>query len=292
MKLIRSSTPTNIDIKQNIVDDVSPIFGNATQINQLLINLCGNATDAMINTGGAITIDLNNLTIDEKFSNSHASLNPGRYVKLMVRDTGHGMDKHTMDRIFDPYFTTKEIGKGTGIGLAVVHGIVEKHNGIIFVETSPGNGSVFTILLPVYEGHIEKNPEARIVIPTGHERILFVDDEPVLFRLGKQRLERLGYTVQGSTNSSDALEIFKNDPDGFDLIITDMAMPHMTGDQLAAEILKIKPGIPILLCTGYSEKISEEQAREIGICTFVMKPMDKADFAASVRKVLDTAKGK
>ena len=291
LKLIRSSTPANIDINQNIADDVAPVFGNATQINQLLINLCSNATDAMINTGGAITIGLNNEIIEEKIKNSHASLSPGRYVKLMVNDTGHGMDKHTLDRIFEPYFTTKAIGKGTGIGLAVAYGIVEKHNGIISAESSPGRGSAFIILLPAYEGHLEEEREEKIVLPKGNERILFVDDEPLLYKLGKQRLESLGYKVQGSTDPSEALVIFKKDPDAFDLIITDMAMPYMTGDQLAIEILKIKPRMPIMLCTGYSEKISEEKACEIGICSFVMKPMDKADFAISVRKILDKAKG-
>ena len=291
LKLIRSSIPANIGINQNIADDVAPVFANATQINQLLINLCGNATDAMINTGGVITIDLNNEIIDEIVSNSHDQLNPGRYVKLMVGDTGHGMDKHTLDRIFEPYFTTKAFGKGTGIGLAVVHGIVEIHNGIISAESSPGKGSVFTILLPAYEGHIEQETVPEIVSPSGHEQILFVDDDPSLFRLGKRRLEGLGYAVEGSTDSSEALTIFKNSPDAFDLIITDMDMPHMTGDQLAVEILKVRPKMPIMLCTGYSEKISEEKAREIGICSFVMKPQDLKDFAVSVRKALDEAKG-
>ena len=291
LKLIRSSTSANIEIKANIADDVVPAFGNATQINQLLINLCGNATDALISTGGEINIDLNNETINEESSNAHASLSPGRYVKLMISDTGHGMDKQTLDRIFEPYFTTKAIGKGTGIGLAVVHGIVEKNNGIISVESASGKGTVFTILFPAYEGHIEQAPEAKIVLPTGRERILFVDDELSLFKLGKQRLEGLGYTVQGSTDSSEALAIFRNAPDTFDLIITDMAMPHMTGDQLATQILKIRPDIPILLCTGYSQKISEEKALKAGICSFAMKPMNNVDFAVTVRKVLDEAKG-
>ena len=241
----------------------------------------------MINTGGAITICLNNEIIDEKVANSHASLSPGRYVKLMVSDTGHGIDKHTLDRIFEPYFTTKAIGKGTGIGLAVVHGIVEKHSGIIWAESSPGKGVLFTVLLPAYEGYVEVEREEKIVLPEGHERILFVDDEPSLLKLGKYRLESLGYEVQGSTDSSEALAMFKKDPDSFDLIITDMAMPNITGDQLSVEILKIRPNMPILLCTGYSEKISEEKAYEIGICSFIMKPLDKKDFAVRVRKILD-----
>jgi len=290
MKLIRSSTPANIDINQNIADDVAPILGNATQINQLLINLCSNSTDAMINTGGAITIDLNNETIDEKFSNFHASLSQGRYVKLVVGDSGHGMDKGTLDRIFEPYFTTKEFGKGTGIGLAVVHGIVERYNGMISAESSPGKGTVFTILLPVYEGHIEQASESEIVLPTGNERILLVDDEQPIFKLGKHRLESLGYKVQGTVDPSEALAIFQADPDAFDLVITDMAMPHMTGDQLVTSILKIRSDMPTILCTGYSEKISEVEARKIGIRSYAMKPLDRKDFAVLVRKVLDEAK--
>ena len=291
LQLIRTSTPANIHINQHIAGDIAPIFGNTTQINQLLINLCVNAVDAMITTGGVITIGLNNETIHEDFSNSQVSLSPGRYVKLMVSDTGHGMDKHTLDRIFEPYFTTKAVGKGTGIGLAVVHGIVGKHNGIIYAESLPGKGSVFTILLPVYEGPMDQEPETDIGFPTGNERILLVDDELSLFKLGQQRLEGLGYTVQGSTDASEVLGIFKTDPNAFDLIITDMAMPNMTGDQLAAEILKIRPDIPILLCTGYSQKLSAEKAREMGISAFVMKPLDRKDFAVIVRKVLDEARG-
>ncbi len=291
LKLIRSSTPANIGINQHIAEDVAPVFGNATQINQLLINLCSNATDAMIDVGGAITIDLGNHIIDEASSTANIALSPGRYVRLMVGDTGHGMDRQTLDRIYEPYFTTKAIDKGTGLGLAVVHGIVEKNNGALSVESSPGKGTVFTILLPAYEGSIEQEPETSIVLPKGHERILFVDDEPAVSKIMKHRLEKLGYEVHGFTDPSEALAIFSNTPDAFDLIITDMAMPQMTGEQLAAAVLKIRPGMPIMLCTGYSEKVSEEKAREIGISSFVMKPMDKTDFAVSVRKVLDETKG-
>lgn len=291
MKLIRSSISANITIDQNIAEDVSPIIGNSTQINQILINLCGNAADAMINTGGAISVNLNNETLDEKFVKLNPSLSPGQHVRLTVKDTGHGMDKKTLGRIFNPYFTTKKAGKGTGVGLAIVHGIVENHNGAIFAESVPDKGAEFTVLIPAYAGQIENEVEAEIVLPTGHESVLLVDDEPALFRLGKQRLEGLGYRVNGSTDSPEALSMFKADPGAYDLVITDMAMPRMTGDQLAIEILKIRPDIPILLCTGYSEKLSEEDAYEIGICSFAMKPLNKADFAVYVREAIDKAKG-
>jgi DNA-binding response OmpR family regulator len=175
--------------------------------------------------------------------------------------------------------------------LAVAHGIAEQHKGVISAESFPGKGAVFTILFPAYEGPVEQAREAKTVLPTGNERILFVDDEPAISKLGKQRLEKLGYRVQSATDPSEALAIFKDAPDAFDLIITDMAMPHMTGEQLATEILKIRPGMPIMLCTGHSEKVSEKNAREIGICSFVMKPMEKAEFAVRVRKVLDESEG-
>ena len=161
------------------------------------------------------------------------------------------MDKETLERVFEPYFTTKEFGKGTGIGLSVVHGIVERHGGVISVESEEGKGTAFTILLPAYQGRMEQEPEEGTALPRGNERVLFVDDEPIILKLGKQRLERLGYTVHGVTDPLEALEMFKADPDAFDLVITDMAMPHMTGDQLVSEILAIRPGIPTMLCTGY-----------------------------------------
>jgi len=290
MKLIRSSIPANIDIHQTIADKVSPVFGNPTQINQILINLCSNAADAMIDTGGGIQINLSNDTLDQTCKTIHSALNPGQHVKLVVGDTGSGMDKKTLDRIFEPYFTTKDFGKGSGIGLAIVHGIVEKHSGVIFVESALGQGTTFTILLPAYQGEVAAESDGHTELPTGNERVLFVEDEPILFKLGKQRLERLGYTVQGSTDPREALKIFKENLNTFDLVITDMAMPHMTGDQLVSEILKLRPEIPTMLCTGYSEKISEEKSYEIGFKAFIMKPVDRTEFAVNVRNILDEAK--
>ena len=291
MKMIRSSIPANIEISQNIADDVPSVLGNATQINQILINLCSNAADAMLQTGGLILIELNSEVLGETSQFSHLNLPAGRYIKLKVRDTGCGMDRKTLERVFEPYFTTKEIGKGTGIGLAVVHGIVESHNGIIWAESAPGEGTAFTILFPAYHGQVQQAAERKITVPAGSEKILIVDDEALLLNLGKRRLEQLGYSVIGATNPREALEIFKADPDSFDLIITDMAMPHMTGEQLVSEIFKIRPKIPTILCTGYSEMISAEKARQLGFSAFVLKPIDKTEFAVIVRKVLDEARG-
>jgi PAS domain S-box-containing protein len=292
MKLIRSSTPRNIDILQNIAEDVAPVLCNPTQINQVLINLCANAYSAMLNTGGVISIDLRNETIENKISSYPAKLKPGRYVKLIVSDTGHGMDKDTLDRIFEPYFTTKGIGEGSGIGLAVVHGIVEKHNGVILPKSQLNKGTTFTLLFPAHEGQLEEKEEKHLELPTGNENILLVDDETSILKLGMQRLESLGYSVQGTTDPLEALTMFKSNPDDFDLVITDMAMPNMTGDQLVSEIRKIRYDVPTMLCTGYSQKISKEKAYEIGISAFIMKPLDKTDFAVNVRKVLDEAKKK
>lgn len=287
IKLIRSSIPANINIHQNISKDTAPVSGNPTQINQILINLCSNAADAMKNKGNTIKISLSNESFDEGCKAVHPALSPGQYVKLMVIDTGSGMDNKTLDRIFEPYFTTKKIGKGTGIGLAIVHGIVERHSGVIFVKSAPNKGTTFTILFPAYQGQIEKDSDERTDLPTGNEKILFVDDEPVLLKLGKQRLELLGYHVQEHTDPREALKVFKEDINAFDLVITDMAMPHMTGDQLVSEILRLRPEIPTMLCTGYSENISVEKASEIGFKAFAMKPIDRSEFAVTVRKILD-----
>lgn len=290
IKLIRSSITKNIDIHQSISDDVENVFGNATQINQILINLCTNAADAMKHRGGIIRIDLGNEMLDETCKGIHPTLLPGQYVRLKLSDTGSGMDKETFDRIFEPYFTTKDIGKGTGIGLAVVHGIVKKHHGSISVKSDLGKGTTFTILLPACQDESEPEQAEQLVLPTGDEQILFVDDEPILAELGKKLLQSLGYHVQEITDPIKALDIFKSDPNAFDLVITDMAMPGMTGDQLVSEILKIRPQIPAMLCTGYSEDVSVEKAYEIGFGAFVMKPVDRTELSVTVRKLLDKAK--
>nr|NJM01182.1 response regulator [Desulfobacula sp.] len=287
LRLIRSSISANIDIHQNISQTPVMILGNITQINQVLINLCSNAADAMVQTGGRIGIDLDTLVLAEDAKSPYAGLPPGPYVKLVVSDTGSGMDKDTLNRVFEPYFTTKGIGKGTGIGLAVVHGIVERHQGLIRVESALGKGTVFTLLFPAFQGQIEQAKEEQNNLPKGRERILFVDDEPILMKLGKQRLEMLGYTVQGATDPLTALEIFKADPGAVDLLITDMAMPGMTGDQLAVEMFRIRPKLPAMLCTGYSETLSEQKAYDIGFSSFIMKPVDRTELALAVRKVLD-----
>ncbi len=292
IKLIRSSTPANIEIQQTLYEDVYSVLGNDTQINQLLINLCNNAVDAMPTTGGILTVELLNETVNEKHAKGHLNLKPGQYVKLVVSDNGYGMDKETIDRIFEPYYTTKEIGHGSGIGLAIVHGIIERHHGSVTVNSHPGQGTIFTIFLPAHEVLIDQEADEEILLPTGKERILYVDDEPSIAKLGKRRLENLGYTVESTTDPLEALEMVKTDIDKFDLVISDMAMPKMTGDKLAIELMKIRPDIPFILCTGYSKTMSEDSSSEIGIKAFAYKPIVKADLAKTVREVLDQVNGK
>ncbi len=285
IKLLRSSIPASIEIRQHIQNDVDAILADATQINQVLINLCTNADHAMPG-GGILEICLKNLELDADASALYSNLNPGRYVNLMVSDTGHGIPAGEIERIYDPYFTTKEVGKGAGMGLAVVHGIVMNHNGAISVDSEPGKGTTFNLLFP----STESEPISEIPIdedlPGGKERILFVDDDKSIVYVGRFRLERLGYQVVAKTNPVEALELFRDKPDAFDLVITDMTMPQMTGDLLVKEILKIRPDLPIIICTGFSEYINKEKAAELGIRQYIEKPIRRSDLAQAVRKVL------
>ena len=288
LKFLRSSTPTSIEIHQHIPNDTDDtILADSTQINQVLINLFTNAAHAMEDTGGEISIGIENIDLDQSSATVYPDLPPGSYVKLTVRDTGIGIDHEIKDRIFDPYFTTKEVGKGTGIGLSVVHGIVKSHNGTISVDSKFGEGTTFSILFPMAEEEAVTETEPADKFPTGNERILIVDDEESMADIGRGRLERLGYQVEVRTNPIDALELFRADPDEFDLVITDMTMPRITGDKLVKDILKIRPDMPTILCTGFSERIDEEKAKEIGIRGYIEKPFDQGTLSRIVRTVLD-----
>jgi len=289
LKLLRSSIPTSIEIRQHIPDSVEVILADPTQINQVLINLCTNADHAMP-TGGILNVTLKNAALEEVATAKHFGLNPGRYVNLTVSDTGHGISPEEIDRIFDPYFTTKDVGKGTGMGLAVVHGILKEHNGTINVKSEIGEGTTFSIFFPAVEQEAIVEPVTEEKLPTGTERILFVDDEESIANLGRQRLERLGYTVEATTSPIEALDLFHLNPDQYDLIITDLAMPKMSGDRLVEEILSVRQDVPIILCTGFSEKIDERKAKAIGAADYLEKPLDKRDFAFKVRKVLDNSR--
>ena len=286
LNLLRSSIPRSIEIRQNIPEDVDSILADPTQMNQVLINLCTNAHHAMPE-GGVLEASLKNVELDEDAAAKYPDLKPGRYVNLTVSDTGQGINPELKDRIFDPYFTTKEIGKGTGMGLSVVHGIVKSHKGAISVESDIGHGTTFSLFFPVVKEEAVSEPEMDEKLPEGNERILLVDDEESIIYVGRLRLERLGYKVEARMNPVEALEIFRADPDRFDLVITDMTMPQMNGDQLVKEVLKIHPDMPTILCTGFSERIDEEKAKSIGIRKYIEKPINSSKLAKIVRKVLD-----
>jgi len=286
LKLMRASLPATVEIRQQINSDVL-VKGDTTQIHQLMMNLCANAGYAMQEKGGLLNVCLDKVVLDADFGDRYPNLKPGSYLELTVSDTGSGIPKHILPRIFDPFFTTKDKGKGTGMGLAVVHGIVQSHGGEIFATSELGKGAVFRVLLPAIEYQQEIESISENSIPGGSERILFVDDEPDLTKTSKKNLESLGYDVVVRNSSRDALELFKSLPHEFDLVITDMTMPNMTGDALAKELLSIRPDLPIILCTGFSANIDEEKAAAMGIRAFVSKPVLKGEIATTIREVLD-----
>jgi len=289
LKLLRSSLPATIDIQLNIKTHpgLGTVYADPTQLHQVLMNLCTNAYHAMRENGGILEIRLVNITIDSNSKDIFPDLIPGTYHQLSIIDTGSGMEKEVMDRIFDPYFTTKDKGEGTGLGLSVVHGIVKNHQGIINVESETGKGSAFHVFLPVAEEEEKIEIKKSVEMPKGNERVLFVDDEQSMARVIKMMLERLGYTVKVRTNSLEALEAFRANPDGFDLLITDQTMPQMTGSELAKKIMQIRQDIPIILCSGFSEQMNEEKAKKMGIRAFVMKPLIMSELSQIIRKVLD-----
>ena len=286
LKLLRATLPSTIEIRQDFQSD-SLIMADPTQIHQILLNLCANAGHAMREKGGILEVKLEDVELDAEFVDDRLDLKPGKYLELTVSDSGHGIPKQILDRIFDPFFTTKEKGEGTGMGLAVVHGIVGSYGGRISAYSEPGQGSIFKVYLPIVEKQYELQAVAEEPIPTGSEHILFVDDEPVLVNMAKLILESQGYTVTTRTSSIEALELFKAAPERFDLVISDLTMPKMTGDDLARELMRIRPGIPVILCTGYSSRINPQKAMSGGIRAFLSKPVLKREMAETIRKVLD-----
>ncbi len=287
MKFIRATLPSTIEINMKLPDVDVPILGDPTQMNQLMMNICTNASQAMEETGGTIEVKLEILIIDEKSANNYPKLSVGNHIKISVSDTGPGITPNILDRIFDPYFTTREFGESSGMGLTIVHGIVKNHNGVITVKSELGEGTTFNILFPV----IDEEPKIEIgkpdELPTGTESILFIDDEKILVNLAGKTLERLGYKVRKSLNPIEALEIFQSSPNSFDLVITDMTMPQMTGAQLSKKLKKVRFDIPIIICTGHSAVIDEEKARQLGIDGFLMKPVSMSKISKAIREVLD-----
>ena len=288
MQLLRASIPSTIIISQNIDNDCGAIRGDQTQIHQIIMNLCTNAYQTMEETGGQLELSLDEITIGPDKAIYKVDMEPGKYARLTVSDTGHGMEPAVLARIFDPYFTTKEPGKGTGLGLSVVHGIVNTHGGHISASSEPGKGTKFDVYLPLFESaEIEAETVSSETIATGDEHILLVDDENLIVDVVRQMLERLGYQVTVRTSSVEALGAFRASPDKFDLVITDLTMPNMTGDKLSQELMNIRSDIPIILCTGFSEKMSAERANASGLKGFLMKPVIINALAKTVREVLD-----
>jgi len=286
LKMLRSSLPTTIEIRQKMVAKKDIVLADPTQIHQIMMNLCTNAAHAMREKGGLLEVHLRDEYLDFEALTPYHDLSPGDYLRLTVSDTGHGISTDTIERIFDPFFTTKERGQGTGMGLAVVHGIIKSLGGDISVDSVPGKGTTFVALLPMAKGEATQKSEVMTPLPMGNEHILFVDDEIAMVNAIQAMLESLGYKVTARTSSIECLEAFRAQPDRFDLIITDMTMPNMTGVDLAKEIIKIKPDIPIILCTGFSEAIDENKAKAMGIRKYIMKPIVMREMAKIIREAL------
>jgi two-component system, cell cycle sensor histidine kinase and response regulator CckA len=287
LKLLRSSVSANIEFRKNITKNPFTILAEPTQIHQIMINLCTNAVHAMEKTGGYLDIILEKKEISLEDRELYPDLKEGKYLKLSVSDNGHGIASGHIERIFEPYFTTKDIGKGSGMGLAVVHGIVKNHEGVIKVSSTLDQGSTFEIFFPAIEAQEKMRSNIQQKFPVGNETILVVDDDELILKMEKKILICLGYQVEAFTNPIIALEQFLIAPEKFDLVIADMAMPKMTGDNFIMELLKIKPDLPAILCTGYSEWIDENKAMEKGIKWLLIKPFDMHKMAVAVKEALN-----
>jgi len=286
IKLLRATLPTTIKIAENIEDTSAMVLADPSQIHQVLMNLCTNAAHAMREEGGTLEIKLVQEAIESDRTSQHPNLTVGDYAKLTVSDTGSGIDASIMDRIFDPFFTTKGPHEGTGLGLSVVYGIIKDHGGDIGISSEVGKGTTATVYFPLIQAEAIIAERVSEAILGGGERILFVDDEAALAELGSMVLESLGYQVTSRTSSIEALEAFRTRPHNFDLVITDMTMPNLRGDDLARELLKIRPDIPVIICSGFSEMMSEDKARNIGIRGFIMKPVSRNHLSIAIRDAL------
>ena len=288
LSLMKSVLPSTIEMQENFNADSSIVMSDPTQFHQIIVNLCTNAGHAMEDKGGVLEISLRNATFNESIRQKYPDSKAGKYLRLSVRDSGKGIPPDDLEKIFDPYFTTKKEGKGSGLGLSVVHGLVRMHDGWITVQSKVGKGTIFHIFLPLAEQQNIDAPQIKNVpLPLGTERILLVDDEPAILKVQSQNLNLLGYSVITSSSSVNALEIFRSSPDSFDLIITDMTMPKITGDELALSMKKIRPQIPIILSTGYSPRVSDAKTHQLPIDGFLLKPVARDKLAILVRKILD-----
>jgi PAS domain S-box-containing protein len=285
-KLLRSSLPATIQMKLHLETESDMVFADPSQIQQVIMNLCTNAAYAMRGKTGSIDISLQGITFGST-DLPDTDMQPGDYLVLSVRDTGSGMEEKVRKRVFEPFFTTKPIGEGTGLGLAVAYGIVKSHRGKVTVYSEPGRGSIFKVYLSKADTGVSAQKETPGPVPNGNERILFVDDEEIIVKSVQNMLEHLGYRVTAAMDSEEALELFSGKPSEFDLVMTDQTMPAMTGEHLGKEVMRIRPDIPVILCTGYSDLISSEKAMAMGFRGFIMKPFTLRESAELVRRVLD-----
>ncbi len=286
LKLLRASLPSTIEIRQDI-SSRALVWSDATQIHQVVMNLCTNASHAMQKTGGYLDVRLADIDLEACPLAQRTKLAPGPYVQMTIGDSGCGMSAELLERVFEPFYTTKAEGEGTGMGLSVVHGIVNSHDGAITVDSRPGRGTTFDIYWPIADSRAVPESPPEPESPAGTENVLFIDDEEMLTVMGRQLLESLGYEVVTHTSSVAALEAFKADPQRFDVVITDMTMPDMAGDELAEEMIGLRPDIPIIVYTGYSKRIDEQTAESIGIRALLPKPIRKADIARAIRAAID-----
>jgi len=287
LRLLRASLPSIIEIRQDIDNIAGTVIADPTQMHQVLMNLCTNASHAMREKGGVLEVSLTAVNVGAEDVQLMTDLEPGPYIRLDVRDTGHGMAPEIMGHIFDPYYTTKGKGEGTGLGLSMVHGIVKNHQGAITVESRLGEGSTFHVFLPLKETKsAEQEVKQLEPLPIGKGCILFVDDEKPLVSFGKEILEHLGYEAVVRTSSVEALEAFTAQPERFDLVITDITMPNMTGLELAKAIIRTRPELPIILCTGFSETVTAEAAKAAGVKEFIQKPIGARRLAETIQRVL------
>ncbi|MGD9210709.1 MAG: ATP-binding protein, partial [Desulfobacteraceae bacterium] len=285
-KLLRATLPSTIEIKQIFSTD-KKILGDATQLHQLIMNLSTNAAHAMQKSGGILSLSIMEINTDMDAASHLTELQPGKHLKLEISDTGHGISKSLIERIFDPFFTTKKQGEGTGLGLSVVHGIVRSHHGAIRVESQEGVGTSFRVYFPITESSEINQKEMETQLLGGKEHILMVDDELSLVKIGSRMLKRMGYKVTSTNNSLEALELFHKRPNHYDLILSDLTMPYLTGEKLAAEITKIRPDIPIIICTGFSAAVDLSEAVVSGIRAIVKKPIEKHQLAKTIRLALE-----
>jgi len=290
LNFLRASLPSTIEIQQDIRRGTKPILANSTRVHQVLMNLCANAGHAMRERGGLLKVVLDEVELGGNSRWSGPPLVPGCYIRMTVSDTGCGIHPAVVERVFEPYFTTKKAGEGTGLGLAIAAGIIKSYGGAITVKSQLGRGSTFQVYIPTIEAEAPKMGIATKTLSTGCECVLFVDDEPCIAEIGGKMLAGLGYRVSNPSNSMEALEVFLARRHDFDLVITDMTMPGMTGSELIREIRKVRSDIPVVVCTGYSDLLEEDAAEDLGIDAILMKPVLRRELAETVRSVLDAGK--